>query len=99
MILTDNGWIYAKNSSASQISNAFKPDRVLSSHEWEADVKKMKQKILDKRNENNKVISEVDSKSQTSCNFKENIVKIVDKSYLEKSFVAGEYANQLMRWF
>ena len=69
MILTDNGWIYAKTSSASQISNAFKPDRVLSSHEWEADVKRMKQKILDKCNENNKVISEVDSKLQTSSNF------------------------------
>ena len=95
MILTENGWINAKTSSASQISNTFKPNRVLSSHEWEADVKKMKQKILDKRNENNKFIYEVDSKLQTSSNFKENIVKIVDKSYLEKSFVAGKYANQI----
>ena len=95
MILTDNGWINAKTSSSSQISNTFKPDRVLSSHEWEADVKKMKQKILDKHNENNKVISEVDSKLQNSSYFKENIVKIVDKSYLKKSFVAGEHANQI----
>jgi Helitron helicase-like domain at N-terminus/PIF1-like helicase len=94
MILTDNGWIDAKSSSASQLSNTFKPDRVLSSHEWEVEVKKMKQKILDKRNENNKFISDVDSK-QTSSNFKENIVKIVDKSYLEKSFVAGEHANKI----
>ena len=95
MILTDNGWINAKTSSVLQISNSFKPDCVLSSHEWEVDVKKMKQKILDKRNENNKLTSEVNSKIQTSCNFKENIVKIVDKSYLEKSFVAGEHAQQI----
>ena len=95
MILSDNGWINAKPSSASQNSDTFKPDRVLSSHEWEADVKKMKQKILDKRNENNKFISEVDSKVQTYSNSQENIVKIVDKSYLEKSFVAGEHANQI----
>ena len=95
MILTDNGWINAKTSSASQTSNAFKPDRFLSSHEWEAEVKKMKQKILDKRNENNKVTSEVDSKLNTSCDFKENIVKIIDKSYLEKSFVTGEHANRI----
>ena len=30
MILTDNGWIDAKISTASHISNTFKPDRVLS---------------------------------------------------------------------
>ena len=79
MILSDNGWINATPSSASQNSDTFKPDRVLSSHEWEADVKKMKQKILDKHNENNKFISEVDSKVQTYSNSQENIVKIVDK--------------------
>ena len=95
MILTDNGWINAKTSSASQPSDTFKPDCVLSSHEWEADVKKMKQKILDKRNENNKFITEIDSKLQTSSGFKENIVKIVDKSYLEKSFIAGEHTKKI----
>ena len=95
MILTDNGWINAKTSSKLKILNNFKPDRVLSSHEWEADVKKLKQKILDKRNENNKFVSKIDSKIQTSSNFKANIVKIVDKSYLEKSFVAGEHANKI----
>ena len=89
MILTDNGWINAKDSSPSQISNTFKPDCVLSSSEWEVDVKKMKQKILDKRNENNKFITEVDSKLKTSSKFKENIDKVVDKSYL--SFVVGEH--------
>src|ERR1700678_4151298 len=31
LILTDNGWINAKTSSVLQISNTFKPDRVLSS--------------------------------------------------------------------
>ena len=55
--------------------------------------KKMKQKFVDKHNENNKLISEVDSKKPS--NFKENVVKIVDKPYLEKSFVVGEHANQI----
>lgn len=32
---------------------------------------------------------------QSCGNFNENIVKIVDKSYLEKSFVAGEHANHI----
>ena len=43
MILTDNGWINAKTPLASPISNIFKPDCVLLSHEWEAEIKKMKQ--------------------------------------------------------
>jgi hypothetical protein len=45
--------------------------------------------------QNNKFISEVDSELQTSSNFKENVIKIVDKSYLEKSFVAGKHADQI----
>ena len=96
MILSDSGWINAKVSSALQYCNDFKPDRVLSSHEWEADVKKMKEKVQDKRNENNKFVSK-DSSESTNLpnNVKENIVKIVDKSYLEKSFVAGEHTNQI----
>ena len=57
----------------------------------------MKQKFVDKRNENNKFISEVYSK--TPSNFKENVVKIVDKSYLEKSFVVGEHQGAPTRRF
>jgi hypothetical protein len=52
MILTNNGWINANISSESQICDSFKPDRVLFSREWEVNVKKLKQKIVDKRNEN-----------------------------------------------
>ena len=55
----------------------------------------MKQQIPDKRNENNKFIAEVDSKLQTSSDLRGNIVKIVDKSFLEKSFVAGEHAIKI----
>lgn len=58
IILTENGWVNVKTPSESQVCNIFKPDRVLSSHEWEADVKKMKQKIIDKQNENNAHASE-----------------------------------------
>jgi hypothetical protein len=39
MILTDNGWINAKFSLMSQISNIFKPDRVLFSREWKQRLK------------------------------------------------------------
>src|SRR6202522_1211661 len=95
MILTDNGWINPKTSLLSSVYNVFKPDRILSSHEWEADVKKLRQKCIDKRNENDKFVSENNLDPQFSVNFKENVVKIVDKSYLEKSFVAGEYKVQI----
>jgi len=94
MILTDNGWTNPKKSLLSPIYDFFIPDRILSSHEWEADVKKLKQKCIDKRNENNKFVSD-NPDPQLSRNFKENVVKIVDKSYLEKSFVAGEHKVQI----
>ena len=48
MILTDNGWINPKTFLLSSVYNVFKPDRILSSHEWEADVKKLRQKCIDK---------------------------------------------------
>ena len=89
MILTDNGWINAKNLSASQTSDTFKPDRVLSSHEWEADVKKMKQKVIDKRNENNKFVSKDKQEPQFLSNFKDNVVKIIDKSYIFRKIICG----------
>jgi hypothetical protein len=95
MILTDNGWINAKTPLASPISNIFKPDHVLLSHEWEAEIKKMKQVVVDKRNENNKFISEDNPDLKASSKFKENVVKIIDKSYLEKSFVAGVHTDQI----
>ena len=40
-------------------------------------------------------VSENNLDPQFSVNFKENVVKIVDKSYLEKSFVASEYKVQI----
>ena len=91
-ILTDNGWI---NPNLHQNHQSITPSNLIMffSQEWEADVKKMKQKFVDKHNENNKFISEVDSK--TPSNFKENVVKIVDKSYLEKSSVVAEHANKI----
>ena len=95
MILTDNGWTNPKKSLLPLVYDFFIPDRILNSHEWEADVKKLKQKCIDKRNENNKFVSDNNSDSHLSRNFKENVVKIVDKSYLEKSFVAGEHKVQI----
>ena len=95
MILTDNGWVDAKKSSLLPVLKIFKPDRVLSSHGWEEDVKKMKQRAIDKRNENNKFVFKNNLEPQSSSNFKDNVVKIVDKSYLEKSFVAGEHTDQI----
>ena len=70
MILTDNKWINPKTSLISLVYNVFKPDCILSSHEWEADVKKLKQKYIDKQNENNKFVSDNNSDSHLSRNFK-----------------------------
>ena len=95
MILTDNGWTNPKQSLLSSVYDFFIPDHILNSHKWEADVKKLKQKCIDKQNENNKFVSDNNSDSHLSRNFKENVVKIVDKSYLEKSFVAGEHKVQI----
>ena len=48
MILTDNGWTNPKKSLLSSVYDFFIPDHILNSHEWEADVKKLKQKCIDK---------------------------------------------------
>ena len=42
-------------------------------------VKKLRQKYIDKRNENNKFVSENNFDPQLSVNFKGDVVKIVDK--------------------
>jgi hypothetical protein len=55
----------------------------------------LKQKVIDKRNENNKFVSKDNPEPHSLSNFKDNVVKIVDKSYLEKSFVAGEHIDHI----
>ena len=69
----------------------FRPERFFPGSIWEREVDKKKQEILDKKNEHN-ISHKVDRlEGSNTATFQQassiaNIVKIVDKSFLEKSF-------------
>ena len=79
----------------------FQPERVLPGSIWEREVDRKKQEILDKKNEHNKIShagkvasldgSNTETFQQTSSNGM--IVRVVDKSYLEKSFHLGQLSE------
>ena len=72
----------------------FQPERFFPGSMWEREVDRKKQELLDKKNEHNishKVGSLEGSNAMTFQQASPNVVKVVDKSYLEKSF----YIDQL----
>ena len=67
----------------------FQPERNFPGRIWEREVDRKKQEILDKKNEHNtshRVGKLEGSNTMTYQQTSSNIVKVVDKSYLEKSF-------------
>ncbi|KDR76762.1 hypothetical protein GALMADRAFT_67297, partial [Galerina marginata CBS 339.88] len=92
------GWTNPKDSTAGGNPSCFKPDLILSGAQWEEQVQKKKQDLYDERNRHNKASQLAENKSNTilqSESSTPNLVKIVDKSYLEKSFNAGENKVQI----
>ena len=96
-ILTNSGWTDPL-SNISTNNTVFKPERVLNGLDWAVEIQKKKQEIHDKRNENNlfcnnsdpDIINPLDDKIKNS-----DLVKVVDKSFLQKKFKAGIVSNQI----
>jgi hypothetical protein len=88
-ILNATGWS-KEISNINDPVHKFQPTRILSGSDWNAEVLKKRQEILDKRNENN-TASKRNNSLPSSLLKKEDIntVKIIDKSYLEKDFDGG----------
>ncbi|KDR79826.1 hypothetical protein GALMADRAFT_62402, partial [Galerina marginata CBS 339.88] len=93
MIMDNIGWSNPKNNNLTTNSEVFRPDIILSGKDWEDQVQKKKQDIYDKKQQNNKA-NQTQNSQANNLHMPEpeapNLVKIVDKSYLEKSFNAGK---------
>jgi primosomal protein N' len=90
-ILLSMGWMEKVQSDFQQPN--FQPERFFPGSVWEREVEKKKQEILDKKNEHNisHKVGTTSSKLEgsnmvTFQHASSNVVKVVDKSYLEKSF-------------
>jgi chromosomal replication initiation ATPase DnaA len=83
-ILASVGWTKENKESKATITESIKPLKTRSAAEWKSETLKYRQSLLDLRKETNDSITSAKS-SEAS-----NIVKVVDKSYLEKSYHAGQ---------
>ena len=92
-LLRNTGWTNER-SNTSNVGPAFVPDRMLTGTEWRAEVVKKRQDIQDARMANSQP-KKVEPSSQQFEPGKENIVKIVDKSYLEKRFHSKDFQFQI----
>jgi len=92
-VLRNTGWTHETSTEANQ-NPPFVPGCVLSGTEWKAQVVKKHQEIQDECNANNQP-KKTDQSSHPFVQGQENIVKVVDKSYLEKKFHNSEFQFQI----
>jgi len=83
-ILTSVGWTRENRQNKANITESIKPLKMRSSAEWKTETANYRQLLLDKRKETN------DSNSSAERTEACNIVKVVDKSYLQKAYHAGQ---------
>ena len=94
-MMTDLGWTEPlQHIQESPIS--FRPEVFKPGNAWEQDINAMKQKILDEKNAHNSKINHCQWHGCENPNMQEtspshnsntpNVIKVVDKSYLEKKF-------------
>ena len=90
-VLNETGWNKEKLKSG-YIVHHFKPDQILSGPDWNAEVSKKCQEILDQRNiYNNAKNKGINKQLHPNSNHSINLVKIIDKSYLQKDFNGGTH--------
>ena len=83
-ILAEVGWTSENKEKNPKITESITPVKLRSSADWKTETTKYRQLLLDKRQETNNSIS---SHKSTEAS---NVVKVVDKSYLQKTYHAGE---------
>ena len=92
-VLRNTGWTHETAVEKKQ-NPPFVPGRMLSGSEWKAEVVKKCQEIQDECNANNQP-KKTDQPDHPFVQGQENIVKVVDKSYLEKRFHNSEFQFQI----
>ena len=88
-VLRNTGWTHETPVEKIAVP-PFMPGRALPGSEWKAEVIKKRQEIQDKRNVNNQP-KKIDTPDHLFTQGQENVVKVVDKSYLEKKFHNPEF--------
>ena len=83
-ILASVAWTRENKKNNTQVTESITPLKMRSSADWKSEITKSRQLLLDKRKESDNSISS--GKSSEAC----NVVKVVDKSYLQKAYHAGE---------
>jgi hypothetical protein len=83
-ILASTGWSEENKVNKAVITKSIKPQKLRSSAEWKTETIKYRQLVLDKRKET------IDPISSAKCKGTSNVVKVVDKSYLQKAYHAHE---------
>ena len=84
LMLSLLGWTTAKETA--QIHGLIKPDKVLNASQWEAEVEKVKQDEITRKQENNRVSVAASGPAPNNETAECNVIKVVDKSYLCRSF-------------
>ena len=93
-VLRNTGWTHEKPVEKNA-NPQFTPSRVLPGSEWRAEVMKKRQEIQDNRNANYLISKNLNKPNQHLSQGRENEVKVVDKSYLEKKFHSHEFQFQI----
>src|SRR6266545_3929238 len=83
-LLASVGWTRENKKNKTSITESITPLKMRSSADWKTETTKYRQLLLDKRKETDHLISS--DKRTEAC----NVVKVVDKSYLQKAYHAGE---------
>ena len=83
-ILTSVGWTRENRQNKANITESIKPLKMRTSAEWKTETTNYRQLLLDKRKETNN--SNSSAEHTEAC----NTVKVVDKSYLQKAYHAGQ---------
>jgi hypothetical protein len=82
-ILASVGWTTENHDNQTHIAQSIRPEKMKTSVEWKAKTINYRQKLLDERKERRHLAHS--TTSAESC----NVVKVIDKSYLKKSYHAG----------
>ena len=90
-MLTAMGWtdpiqVPNRNADGGPQHPTFQPIKKFSGSEWEQEVNKEKQRILEKKNKHNEPRNDTTPNEQVLVPQTANVVKIVDKSYFQKKF-------------
>ena len=97
-MLTAMGWTDPILGSADK-RPVFRPNKNCSGRDWEQEVDREKQRILERKNEHNTPQNIVSLNEQVplqeSMVRKANVVKVVDKSYFEKKFRVDGLSNAI----